>query len=573
MNEIGGRIWGLFDKRRKTILNWKIGRKLGVLLGAIVFQLALLVVLSVWSLRLVSASMDQAQQQSGSMLLAWRISSDIAEINTQMSNLIISADLKLDTAQVTSLQRDHATAMDEIKAARDSDKGQKLVGNLRAATERWQKSNEEVVRMAGLGQRDKASAYYRTETQDRYGDAKSAIGDLLEYRHEQREQLDTLNAQRNRLLKRINAALLGIGILAIVIAVVSGRKLARAIARPLEVAVRLLNGIADGDISQDVPLEFTARRDEIGGLGQAMQTMSVNLRSLVKEISGSIDVVSSSSVELLAASSQMTRGSRQASDKAHLVSASAEHMSSKINSVAAGMEHANTNLTHVAQATEQTTFTIGEIVGNSENARRITGEAKQQAVRITQEINQLGEAARTIGKITETITEISSQTNLLALNATIEAARAGTSGRGFAVAAKEIKTLAQQTAAATDDIKRRIASVQAATSTGIAEVGKVSQVIDNVNTIVGSIAAAIEAQATATRNIARNIAEATAGVSDANQRVSETSIVSREIARDIVSVDEAASEMASGGERLRSNSSELSNVAGQLKVLVSRFRA
>jgi methyl-accepting chemotaxis protein len=141
------------------------------------------------------------------------------------------------------------------------------------------------------------------------------------------------------------------------------------------------------------------------------------------------------------------------------------------------------------------------------------------------------------------------------------------------VVAKEIKTLAQQTAAATDDIKRRIASVQAATSTGIAEVGKVSQVFDNVNTIVGSIAAAIEAQATATRNIARNIAEATAGVSDANQRVSETSIVSREIARDIVSVDEAASEMASGGERLRSNSSELSNVAGQLKVLVSRFRA
>ena len=152
-------------------------------------------------------------------------------------------------------------------------------------------------------------------------------------------------------------------------------------------------------------------------------------------------------------------------------------MSSNITSVAAGMEQTTTNLSHVASATEQMTSTIGEIAQNSEKARRITDEATRQAARITEQIDQLGVAAREIGKVTETITEISSQTNLLALNATIEAARAGSAGKGFAVVATEIKALAQQTAAATEDIKGRIAGVQSATAGGITEIGKVSQII------------------------------------------------------------------------------------------------
>src|SRR3954451_2927057 len=116
-------------------------------------------------------------------------------------------------------------------------------------------------------------------------------------------------------------------------------------------------------------------------------------------------------------------------------------------------------------------------------------------------MNQLGAAAMEIGKVTETITEISSQTNLLALNAAIEAARAGSAGKGFAVVANEIKELAQQTATATEDIKGRIGGVQSSAATGIGEIERVSQVIREVSDIVASIAAAIEEQSTVTRDI------------------------------------------------------------------------
>jgi methyl-accepting chemotaxis protein len=218
------------------------------------------------------------------------------------------------------------------------------------------------------------------------------------------------------------------------------------------------------------------------------------------------------------------------------------------------------------------TATIGEIARNSENARGITDEASRRAAQITEKMNQLGVAAREIGKVTETISEISSQTNLLALNATIEAARAGAAGKGFAVVASEIKGLAQQTAVATEDIKARISGIQSATAGGIVEIRKVSQVFVEVDGIVASIAAAIEEQSITTKDIARSIGDAASGVKDANVRVSETSQMSREIAEDIVSVDRSSEETANGSRHVRERAGELSSVAGELRTTVERFR-
>jgi methyl-accepting chemotaxis protein len=343
----------------------------------------------------------------------------------------------------------------------------------------------------------------------------------------------------------------------------------RKIRTPLVEAVHAMQAIAGGNLTAEIK---TISNDETGDMADAMRAMSAGLRNMVRDLTSSMHSLSSLSTTLSSNSSHMADGSRSVSDRAHSVAAAAEQMSANVTSVASGMEQTTNNLSFVATHTAQMTATIGEIAANSERARHITVDARDQAARITQQMGQLGEAAQQIGKVTETISEISAQTNLLALNATIEAARAGTAGKGFAVVATEIKALAQQTAAATEDIKQRIEGVQSSTSAGISEIERISRVIDEVSHIVSTIAAAIEEQATVTKDIAANIAEATAGVKEANARVSESSVATRDIATEIVVVDRAAGDMVSGSEQVRLSAAELSNVADQLSVAMQRFQ-
>jgi len=360
--------------------------------------------------------------------------------------------------------------------------------------------------------------------------------------------------------------------LAVLIAMGTFFTVKRSITIPLTAAVSHLEGISRGDFSKDLPEETLARADEIGVQSRAMQAVSVSLRKMIKEVSGGIATCAEYSTHLLTNSDQMSTGSRDATDKAHMVAAAAEEMSCNVKMVATSMDQTTSNLTHVAASTQEMTATISEIAVQSERARGITADATRQAARITEQITQLGQAAQEIGKVTEAITDISSQTNLLALNATIEAARAGAAGKGFAVVANEIKALAQQTVAATEDIKQRISGVQTSTSQGVAEIQKITVVIGQVSEIVGSIAAAIEEQAIATKDIARNIAEASTGVQDANLRVAETSTVSEAIATDIAVVHHAASDMTSGSENVKSSATDLSVVADRLQVAVSSFK-
>ncbi|MCX6596807.1 MAG: methyl-accepting chemotaxis protein [Acidobacteria bacterium] len=360
--------------------------------------------------------------------------------------------------------------------------------------------------------------------------------------------------------------------LALAVAIGTSVVVTTSITKPLAAAVTHLDLVSRGDLSQDLPAEYLERGDEIGIQSRAMQSMSQNLRKMLKDVTGGIRQMADASEGLLASSNQMTAGSEDASHRAESVAAAAEEMSANVVMVAASMEQTTTNLSHVSVATQEMTSTIGEIAANSERARGITAEANRQAASITQQMNQLGQAAREIGKVTEAITEISSQTNLLALNATIEAARAGSAGKGFAVVANEIKALAQQTAAATEDIKARIAGVQTSTAQGVSEIEKVSEVIHQVTDIVGSIAAAIEEQATATKDIARNIAEASTGVQDANLRVSESSQVSVAIAGDIAVVHRATSENVTGSQTITASAKDLATAATTLRAAVSGFK-
>jgi methyl-accepting chemotaxis protein len=360
--------------------------------------------------------------------------------------------------------------------------------------------------------------------------------------------------------------------LALVLAFVTSVWVTKSIVGPMGAAVAHLERLSKGDFLHQIPSEYLERGDEVGVQSRAMQAMSLSLRSMIQEVSGGIRTLASSSASLKSTSADMNSGSQDASHKAHMVAAAAEEMSGNVGLVAGSMEQATTSLANVAAATQEMTATISEIAVNSERARSITAEATRQASRISEQMNQLGDAAREIGKVTEAITEISSQTNLLALNATIEAARAGAAGKGFAVVANEIKALAQQTAGATEDIKARIGGVQSSTAQSVGEIRKVSEVIAQVSEIVSSIAAAIEEQAAATKDIARNINEASLGVQDTNVRIAESAQVTNAIANDIVAVHQAATGMARGSDSMSQGATELATVADRLRESVAGFQ-
>jgi len=138
--------------------------------------------------------------------------------------------------------------------------------------------------------------------------------------------------------------------------------------------------------------------------------------------------------------------------------------------------------------------------------------------------------------------------------------------------ANEIKTLAEQTAGATGEIRKKIAGIQVATGSAISDIDKITHIVKEVGDIVSAMASAIEEQATVTRDIAGNIAQATIGVKDANQRIGQTATVSQSVARDIMAVNSAADEMGAAAGQVNVSASELSKMAETLRSLVNQFK-
>ncbi|BBO82979.1 methyl-accepting chemotaxis protein [Desulfosarcina ovata subsp. sediminis] len=303
-----------------------------------------------------------------------------------------------------------------------------------------------------------------------------------------------------------------------------------------------------------------------------MESMTSNLRQMFTDINSGVETLTSSATELSAISEQMTQSIQSVSDKSNTVSTAAEEMSANMNNVAAAMEQSATNTNMVASASEEMSSTIGEIAQNAEKARGISDEAAQKSAGASTNMDQLGAAANSIGKVIETITDISEQVNLLALNATIEAARAGEAGKGFAVVANEIKDLAKQTAEATQNIKGEIEGIQGTTSMTVDQIIEITKVINEVNSVVANIAASVEQQSAATKEIATNVAQSSTGIQEVNENVNQSTMVSGEISQDIAEVSMSMNEMSTSSSQVNLSARELSKLSENLKQMVDQFK-
>ncbi|MFO0996655.1 MAG: methyl-accepting chemotaxis protein [Alphaproteobacteria bacterium] len=288
-------------------------------------------------------------------------------------------------------------------------------------------------------------------------------------------------------------------------------------------------------------MEDIARRQrETEERSQVMAQLTQTFDKAVTEVLGA---VSSATTELQASATSMA--------------STAEETSRQSTTVAAASEQATANVQTAAAAAEELSNSIGEINRQVSQSSTIANAAVDQAKRTNDTVKGLADAAQKVGEVINLINDIASQTNLLALNATIEAARAGDAGKGFAVVAAEVKTLANQTAKATEDISAQIASIQGATNDAVKAIEGIGTTIGEINDIAASIAAAVEEQGAATSEIARNVQQAASGTKD--------------VSNNIGAVSEAASEVGSAATQVLAASESMSKQAEELKREVQTF--
>jgi len=362
-----------------------------------------------------------------------------------------------------------------------------------------------------------------------------------------------------------------IGLIVIAIAAIVIILLARSITRPIVRAVDLLKDIAEGEGDLTRRLEVGGK-DELGELSLYFNRFIEKLQGIIGSIMDTARTVDSSSKDLAAVSTQMTTNTGNTAERSHAVTAAAEEMTTGVKSVSVAMEETSGNIQMVVAAAEEMTATIQEIANNTAKCNTITQGAVNTAEEVSKKINRLDGAAKDIGKVTETIADISGQTNLLALNATIEAARAGEAGKGFAVVAQEIKALAQQTAQATNEINARISEVQLTTVDSVDAINRIVQVINEINEIMTTVATAIEEQSATTREISKSVAQAASGVNEANDNLTQISETTAEVTRNIAQVKQDTDQVSNGSIQVNDSAKQLSKLAEELNGMLGRFK-
>lgn len=338
---------------------------------------------------------------------------------------------------------------------------------------------------------------------------------------------------------------------------------------PLSRFETVVHAVASGDMTQAVAIKS---EDEFGVMAQALENMRKELSDMVSAIKSKADHLTCSGKSLGDISKILFTGAGETLGKSNSLAAAAEEMSVSMNSVAAAVEQTSMNVKSVASAADQMIVTIEEISSRSEKANKSTKEAVNMAQNASAKVDELRHIVQEIGKVTETITDISDQTNLLALNATIEAARAGEAGKGFAVVANEIKELANQTAQATYEIKAKIEGIQSSTAETIHQIGQITDTVTGVNDLVGDIFAAIDEQARTTKEIGGNVSQASQGIQEVAENVSETSLAAAEVAKDIAYVNHLSGDIKKSSHSVKENAAQLNTIASELDGMMKKFK-
>ncbi|HZB90792.1 MAG TPA: HAMP domain-containing methyl-accepting chemotaxis protein [Stellaceae bacterium] len=383
-----------------------------------------------------------------------------------------------------------------------------------------------------------------------------------------------LDTSKSTTLHTILATLASQGVLALV-GLALGLALAfligRSIVRPVSGMTEAMAKLADGDTTAPIPAQDF--KDELGAMAKAVGVFKESMIKADRLAAQQREEQAKKAQRQQAIEEHITgfdRSMRQSLDTlgsaagelrrtAESMSSTATDTTRQAAAVASASDQASSNVQTVASSTEEMAASIGEISRQVVHSSEVAAKAVDQANRTNTTMLALSDAAQKIGEVVSLIQDIASQTNLLALNATIEAARAGEAGKGFAVVASEVKSLATQTAKATEDIAGQINAIQTSTKDAVEAIKSIGGIIAEINTISGTIASAMEEQGATTREITRHTQEAARGTGEVSQNIS--------------GVNDAASQTGAAAAQVLASANGLGQQAEMLRAEVDQFFA
>jgi methyl-accepting chemotaxis protein len=589
------------------MLSWFKNRSLVEKLALPILVLMVAVGVIIWQARdglttLNDASGDALNVAAKRLELALTIQSAAAQATIAEKNTILETSeegMKRFAADYDSNLKAALDAADQLIALAASEERRAFNRKIKATIEDYDRAAQQVLALAQKNQNDEAFKVSSSL-------ARPARVKLVEMTNERvrinRADLDKatteINALASMTLTRLYVTIaIGLGLALPLLAGIA----IWLVARPLAGMTGAMSTIADGNL--DVEVVGTERKDEVGRLARALEIFKqkgLEMRRLEAEAAAQreqaerdrraaeAEAAERKAAAERAAAEQKAQAERErreallkmASDfeasvsgvvdavaaaatemeaSAATMSATAEQATRQATAVTAASEEASVNVNTVAGATEELSASIVEIGRQVNVSARMAGEAASEAARTDGLIRNLEGAAKAIGEVVGLINSVAGQTNLLALNATIEAARAGEAGKGFAVVASEVKTLATQTAKATEAIQSKVSEIQEATGGAVEAIQSIASMIEKLNGISSSIASAVEQQGAATKDIASNVQQAASGT--------------MEVSRNITGVSEAAVETGSAASQVLGTAGELSRQAAALRREVDRFLA
>jgi len=415
---------------------------------------------------------------------------------------------------------------------------------------------------AGLDDAATAMGGYR-DAVSQFGNAQTASEQALQHMAEQ----GTLLLQTSQAMTTSQTAVRDAGAtqaktllavatgLALALGLLAAWAITRQIIIPLRQTLRAAERVASGDLTQNLQVN---RRDELGQLQASMQRMTQGLRELIGGIGDGVTQIASAAEELSAVTEQTSAGVNNQKVETDQVATAMNQMTATVHEVARNAEQASEAALMADQQAREGDRVVGEAVAQIE---RLAGEV----VNSSEAMNQLKAESDKIGSVLDVIKSVAQQTNLLALNAAIEAARAGEAGRGFAVVADEVRSLAQRTQQSTEEIEELIAGLQSGTQ-------RVASVMDSSRQLTDSSVELTRRAGSSLETITRTVSSIQAMNQQIATAAEEQTAVAEEINRSVMNVRDISDQTSAASEETASSSVELARLGTHLQGLVGRFK-